>query len=248
LIRLPTTDLAMLERLTEPAGKDVLDIGCGGGALVRELAHRGARVIGLEISEEQLATAIAGDDGIGARYLIGRAERLPLRDGSADVAVFMRTLHHVPMAQLAQALSEARRVVRPGGTVYVAEPLAQGDYFALTSLVEDELEVRQAAQRALGQAALAGLDRAQSVDYDVRLCLAGLPAFRSRTVSVDPGRAELFDAREAELAEAFQRLGEAGERPGERCFLQPMRADVLRPAGPPRLGGDPEFMPRAGAR
>lgn len=41
------TDLAMLERLIEPAGKDVLDIGCGGGALVRELEGRGARVVGV---------------------------------------------------------------------------------------------------------------------------------------------------------------------------------------------------------
>ena len=37
----------MLDRLVAPAGKDVLDIGCGGGALVRELAGRGARVVGL---------------------------------------------------------------------------------------------------------------------------------------------------------------------------------------------------------
>jgi SAM-dependent methyltransferase len=228
-----TTDLAMLERLTQPAGKDVLDIGCGGGALARELAERGARVIGLEVSEEQLATAVASDGGSGARYLIGRAERLPLGDGAVDVAVFMRTLHHVPSAQLAQALSEARRVLRPRGVVYVAEPLARGDYFTLTSLVEDELEVREAAQRALGQAARLGLDRVKSVDYDVRLRVAGLTALRSRLVSVDPGRAELFDSREAELAETFQRLGEPGERPGERCFLQPMRADVLRPTEPP---------------
>jgi hypothetical protein len=50
-------------------------------------------------------------------------------------------------------------------------------------------------------------------------------------VSVDPERAAVFDAREAELAEAFDRLGEAGEKPAERCFEQPMRADVLRATG-----------------
>jgi hypothetical protein len=187
-------------------------------------------MIGIEISEEQLAPAIAHDGGSGARYLVGRAQQLPLADGSIDVAVFMRTLHHVPPADLTRALGEARRVLRPGGVVYVAEPLAEGDYFELTSLVEDELQVRAAAQNALAQASLAGLERVRTVDYQVRLCIADLAAFRSRTVSVDPGRAEIFDARQAELAEAFQRLGDAGERPSERCFLQPMRADVLRPA------------------
>jgi SAM-dependent methyltransferase len=222
-------DLEVLDRLVKPAGKDVVDIGCGGGALVRALAARGARVTGVEISEEQLAPAVTGDDGSGGRYLIGTAQKLPLDDGSVDAAVFMRTLHHVPPGELVDALREARRVLRPDGIVYVAEPLAQGDYFALTRLVEDEDEVRAAAQAVLDRASEAGLDRAHTFDYDVQLCLADLAALRFRLVSVDPARAEWFDAREAELAEAFARLGEAGERPGERCFRQPMRADVLRP-------------------
>jgi hypothetical protein len=38
----------------------------------------------------------------------------------------------------------------------------------------------------------------------------------------------MFDAREAEIDVALQSLGEAGEGPGERCFVQPMRVDVLR--------------------
>jgi SAM-dependent methyltransferase len=231
LLSLPlelTTDLAMLERLVPPAGRDVLDIGCGGGALVRDLTDRGARAVGMEISEAQLAPAVARDPGRGARYLVGRAEQLPLAERSVDVALFMRTLHHVAPADLTQALREARRVLRAGGAVYVAEPLAQGDYFALTSLVEDELHVRAAAQSALAQAAHAGLDRVRTVEYDVRVCIADLAALRARIVSVDSDRARVFDARAAELAQAFARLGDPGQQPGVRCFHQPMRADVLR--------------------
>ena len=220
----------MLERLVEPAGKDVVDIGCGGGALVRDLCALGADVIGVEVSEQQLAGAIARDDGGGARYLVGRAEALPLEDASVDVAVFMRTLHHVPPAVLMQALSEARRVLRAGGALYVAEPLARGDYFTLTGLIEDEIEVREAAQRALLHAPSVGLDRAATVDYDVLVVIKDLEGLRARTVSVDPDRAEIFDARRTEIAEAFRRLGVPGQHPGERRFVQPMRADVLRAA------------------
>jgi hypothetical protein len=223
------TDTTMLERLVAPVGKDVVDIGCGGGALVRDLAAAGARPIGVEISDGQLATARERDSGSGARYLVGRAEALPLDDASVDVAVFMRTLHHVSPAHLEDALREARRVLRPGGAVYVAEPLAQGDFFALTSLVEDELEVRGAAQAALARAGRAGLERAVTVDYDVSFSLGGVDAFRARTVSVDPERGPVFDARRDEIEAAFARLGAPGERPGQRCFVQPMRADVLRP-------------------
>lgn len=184
------SDLVVLERLAEPAGRDVVDIGCGGGALVRALTALGARVTGVETSEQQLAPARASGGGSGARYLVGRAQQLPLEDGSVDVAVFMRSLHHVPPDAMLPALREARRVLRPDGVVFVAEPLPEGEFFELTTLVEDE-----------------------------------------RVVSVDPARASVFDARRAELAQAFARHGEPGGRPGERCFRQPMRADLLRALG-----------------
>jgi SAM-dependent methyltransferase len=220
----------MLERLVSFGGKDVVDIGCGGGSLVRELSARDARVTGVEVSEQQLATALSRADDGGAEYLVGSAQALPLADDSMDVALFMRSFHHVPAGELMQALLESRRVLRPGGVLYIAEPLTEGDFFTLTSLVEDEMEVRRAAQNAIDHARIAGLERIQSVDYDVEMKLAGVAALRDRIVSVDPKRVKVFDAREQEIAEAFGRLGSAGERPGERRFIAPMRADVLRPA------------------
>jgi SAM-dependent methyltransferase len=227
-----TTDLSVLERLVAPAAKDVVDIGCGGGGLVRALVARGARTVGLEVSPEQLALALARGGGAPdiERYLIGRAEALPLDDASVDVAVFMRTLHHVPPPEMPNALKEARRVLRPGGLIYVAEPLTEGDFYALTTLVDDELEVRRAAESAITDAARAGLERIRTVEYEVRARIPGLGALRARILSADPARATIFDAREAELAEAFARLGEPGEGSGERWFVQPMRADVLRAA------------------
>jgi hypothetical protein len=223
-----STDVAVLERLVSPAGRDAVDIGCGQGALVRRLAALGARMTGVEISSEQLAAAVAADDGAGARYLVGTAQRLPLDDASVDLAIFMRSLHHVPVDSLADALREAARVLREGGVVYVAEPLAEGEYFELVSLVEDELEVRRAAQRALANADAAGLSRETTLDYEVEVELSDLAALRARTVAVDPARARVFEARETEIVDAFARLGEpTGLGPGRR-FIVPMRADVLR--------------------
>ncbi len=228
--REPATDLEVLQRMAAPAGKAVLDIGCGSGALVRDLAARGARMTGLEVSEEQLAQALAADDGSAARYLVGEAQRLPLEDASFHLVIFMRSLHHVPIEELQQALGEARRVLAPGGAVYVAEPLPEGDFFALTSLVEDELEARQAAQRALGEARTVGLQSAGSAEYEVAGRYPDLSAFRDRIVGAEPARGPVFEAREPELARAFSRLGEPLEGGGRR-FAQPMRAELLRRTG-----------------
>jgi SAM-dependent methyltransferase len=218
-----TTDLAVLDRLVQLDGSDVLDVGCGGGALVRQLAERGARAMGLEISERQLGHA--RDHGVG-RFVVGRAQELPLDDDSLDLVLFMRSLHHVPEASMLPALVDARRVLRPGGVVYVAEPLAEGDYFELVRIVDDETDVRAAAQRALADGERAGLERMRTLEYEVGAVSAGLDTLRRRIVDVDPERAAVFDAHEDELIEAFARLGD--EREGGRWFTQPMRADLLR--------------------
>lgn len=226
-------DLEVLDRLVSVSGRDVVDVGCGGGVLVRALTARGARVTGVEISESQLAAAVRDDAGSGARYLVGLAQQLPLDEESVDVVVFMRSLHHVPLSDMLDGLREARRVLRPDGVVYIAEPLPEGDFYALTSLVEDEREVRAAAQRTIAGAQATGLERVRTVEYDAPLVLSGLDAFAARLVSVDPARGEMFQARKAELAEAFERLGEPVDGAGGRRFLVPMRVDLLRRDGEP---------------
>jgi SAM-dependent methyltransferase len=226
MVREAVTDLALVERLVQPAGKEVVDIGCGGGALVRALTAHGACVTGIEISPEQLERAQRHPEAGRAHYLIGRAERLPLAAATVDVAIFMRALHHVPVERHPAALSECHRVLRPGGLLYVAEPLPEGDFFALTSLVEDEREVRAAAQLTLDRAARFGLDPVRRVEYEVEAEIRDLEALRRRIVDVDPDRGPLFERRADEIAVAFSRLGEPGTHGGRR-FRQPMRADVL---------------------
>jgi ubiquinone/menaquinone biosynthesis C-methylase UbiE len=221
----------MLERLVSPAGQDIVDVGCGQGGLVRELCARGARARGLEISEEQLAAARDQDPDDPDRYLVGRAEQLPLPDASLDLVVFMRALHHIAIEQMAAALSQARRVLRPAGAVYVAEPLPEGSFFELTCLVEDEREVRRAAQAALHHADQAGLRRLTTLEYAVPGRYRDVAAFRSHMLGVDPDRAGIFAQRSSEVAAAFARLGQPGDGPQERRFTQPMRVDVLQADG-----------------
>src|ERR1700739_1673947 len=73
------SDLAVLEQLAEPFGKDVVDIGCGGGGLVRALTARGARVTGVEISEQQLPPGLWDTGGGGAPRPARRGAGPPVR-------------------------------------------------------------------------------------------------------------------------------------------------------------------------
>src|SRR3954447_23970558 len=93
----------------------------------------------------------------GERSLEGGAQALPLEDASADVVVFANSLHHVPGDLLDAALGEAARVLRPGGLLYLPEPVAEGPYFELVRAVDDETAVRAAAHAAIGRAAEHGV-------------------------------------------------------------------------------------------
>jgi SAM-dependent methyltransferase len=222
------TDLEVLLGYLQVDGSDIVDVGCGPGGLAAALQARGARVTGVEISDEQLAAARARDDAAGVTFAIGRAEGLPLADGSQDVVVFMRSLHHVPMERMTDALREARRVLRPGGAVWIAEPLPKGDHFAMVSLIEDETDARDAAQRAIAGASAQGLRREAGEDYAVGMVHRDLESFRRRMLQVDPGRGPLFETHRDELARLFARGGDPVGDDGSRCFLHAHRADLLR--------------------
>src|SRR5690349_2536994 len=137
--------LEVMRELLVLPGSRIVDVGCGDGALARTLTREGARVIGIEAGPEALAAARAAPPVNDETYLEGRAEDLPLPDASADIVVFMNSLHHVPAARQRKALDEAARVLVPGGALYIVEPIAAGNYFELGKPVEDETAVRSHA-------------------------------------------------------------------------------------------------------
>jgi SAM-dependent methyltransferase len=101
---------------------DVVDIACGEGYLSVEAARWANKVIGVDRSAEMLKRARALADRRGVSNIAwkrGEIERLPLDDASADVALLSQALHHA--GDPARALSEAARVLRPGGKVVVLD-------------------------------------------------------------------------------------------------------------------------------
>lgn len=117
-----------------PEGAKVLDMGCGAGldALIAgQRVGRHGKVIGVDFSDSMLARARKGAELANARnveFKRADAERLPLEDGSVDVALVNGIFNLNPAR--ATILGELARVLRPDGAAWVAEliltePLAE---------------------------------------------------------------------------------------------------------------------------
>ncbi|MFB6151229.1 MAG: class I SAM-dependent methyltransferase [Haloarculaceae archaeon] len=115
---------ADLDLLTDVAGADVVELGCGGGQCTVELARRGADVVGVDLSAAQLAHArdLAAEHGVDVDLLEADLTALPLTDGRFDVAFNAWVFQWV--GDLAAAFAEAHRVLRPGGRLVFATPHA----------------------------------------------------------------------------------------------------------------------------
>jgi ArsR family transcriptional regulator len=109
-----------LGRLLPPL--KVADLGCGEGYLTIETSRWASRVIAVDRSAAVLrrARALASRRGVSnVIWKRGSIERVPMRDGAVDVALLSQALHHAN--DPAKALSEAARVVVPGGRVLVLD-------------------------------------------------------------------------------------------------------------------------------
>ncbi len=107
----------MVAHLPGPSGRLLLDVGCGYGSYHPLLTGAGFRIVGFDLSGGLLREAVqrAAQDPLPVAYVQADAQAIPLADRSCDEATVMHMLFHVP--DVAQALREMRRVVRPGGRV-----------------------------------------------------------------------------------------------------------------------------------
>ena len=97
--------------LLPPPGRATLEVGCGEGRVCRDLRDRRHRVTGLDAAPTLVAAAQEADaDGA---YVVGAAERLPFADASFDLVAAYNSLMDVD--DLPQAVTEAARVLEPGG-------------------------------------------------------------------------------------------------------------------------------------
>lgn len=146
-------DMEAVDKLVDVKGLHLIEAGCAGGNAARDLAERGATVLGVEPDPVQAERNRSQPPTPGVTLLEAGAESLPAENISADGVFFFRSLHHVPPDLMDQALKEAGRVLKPSGFLYVAEPALDCTFFKMMQPFNDEYEVRTLAQQALDRTA-----------------------------------------------------------------------------------------------
>jgi ubiquinone/menaquinone biosynthesis C-methylase UbiE len=113
-------DRALLAALVEQAEPDtpIADLGCGPGHVAAWLAGRGARTVGIDLSDGMVEVGRQTYPAVEFRQ--GDLRALPAADAEFGAAVAFYSLIHLDPADLRPALAEAHRVLRPGGLLLVA--------------------------------------------------------------------------------------------------------------------------------
>jgi ubiquinone/menaquinone biosynthesis C-methylase UbiE len=213
---------ALMAILGDVRGLDMVDIGCGNGALARSLHERGANSTGVDPLVEPWESPRT--DVASCRIIKGFAENLPIGNQCADVVTFIFSLHHVPKPSLHSALFEACRLLRDDGCLYVAEPMVDGSFQQLIELFHDETEVRASAMQVLTEEIVPLFELSETYRYVEPRRFPNFEAFAARMENSSRfNQYDLVEIRKPEVVRRFDRLSAANGG----TFDQPVTVRVL---------------------
>jgi ubiquinone/menaquinone biosynthesis C-methylase UbiE len=106
-----------------PEKGTAVDLGCGTGTFALSLAKRrpDAQIVGVDGDVEILALAQAKPGAAAVQWREGLAQEVPVPSESADVVTISLVLHHLLPEDKRRALAEARRILKPGGHLHIAD-------------------------------------------------------------------------------------------------------------------------------
>lgn len=128
----------------------VLDVGCGSGGQLLDLAKRGYMVFGFDFSPQAIEVAqkrfseakFRGDFKVASMQ-----EKFPYRDNFFDVVISLRTINHGTLPQIKKTIKEIKRVLKPSGIVFISSLYVPGRKvnFGVTTL--NTLKVKMISPR-----------------------------------------------------------------------------------------------------
>jgi len=220
-------ELAYLASLVGLQGASVVELGCGKADFARKLVERTsvASVTALEVDRIQHRRNVEGPQHPRLSFVYGGAEDIPLPDACADGVLMMKSLHHVPVPKMDRAMEEIRRVLKPGGWLYVSEPVYAGEFNEIVRLFHDEGAVRAEAYLALKRASSARVLEADvEHEFMAPLAFKDYDDFVEKIVNATHSEHNYTD----EVASEVRRRFAAYETPEGARFIRPMRVNLMR--------------------
>ncbi|MCP4008920.1 MAG: class I SAM-dependent methyltransferase [Proteobacteria bacterium] len=219
-----STDFQVLQDTLELSNRRVVDIGCGKGEFAAAIAGLGAQVSGIEPDPVQAASNRNAKPVPGLDLFEAGAQSLPLESTSQDVLLFRFSLHHIPPALYPEVLNEAARVLKPGGSLYIMEPVAQGSSQYVMELFHDETRVRAKAQQALTDFAPAYFEHRKTYNYTVVRHYDDFEAYVKRYGKLSYNSYALDTVDNASVKNRFR---EFQQDDGRIVLKQPVKADLF---------------------
>ena len=209
-----------------PRGEAILDVGCGDGKFTRSLTSLYGQVTGVDVKDKSIARAKAASEseGSAAQFMVADGKALPFDDASMDAVVISNSLHHIPDPR--KGLAESARVLKPGGILYVMEPIASGHYHEATKVVNDETIVRREAYEAVLELAGKGFKETGESMYKQQRSFANFEEWRDDQIDRDEKRKEKFDSDPDGVRQRF--MTRAIKQDGKLAFDQVFRVNMLR--------------------
>jgi ubiquinone/menaquinone biosynthesis C-methylase UbiE len=221
------SELDFLAEQVPLAHAHVIELGCGAARFARDLLARepDSEITGLEVDATQMASNRAQVPHPRLHWVEAGAQAIPFGAGQFDGALMLKSLHHIPVAVMDQALAEVARVLRPGGWLYVSEPIYGGALNEVVKLYNEEGVVRAQAQAALDRAVASGA-WVQTLEHRF--------AQHSHFVDFEDFARRMMNAsyRDDQIdAALYQRVANAyapHQGPAGAHFVRPMHARLLR--------------------
>lgn len=214
-------------RLLPLDGAHIIELGCGAAMHTRSIAEGGrpAAILACEVDTIQHEKNLAITDLPTVSFVHAGAQAIPAEDASADIVLMFKSLHHVPLDMMDQAMQEIRRVLRPGGLAYISEPVYAGEFNEVLRLFHDEKAVREAAFAAVRRALELGvLELVGQHFFNTPNNFADFAEFERKVIGVTHTEHHLSPELLQRVREKFEEfIGANGAQ-----FVMPIRVDLLR--------------------
>lgn len=147
-------ELQVIQRLLPLENARILELGCGTAEKTRQIAENTqvASIVAAEVDPQAHAKNLSLGNLAKITFATFGAEAIDAPDDTFDVVLMFKSLHHVPLPLMAEALGEIERVLKPGGLAYFSEPVFAGSFNEVLKLFHDESVVRKAAFNAISSA------------------------------------------------------------------------------------------------